>query len=349
MNINRITSNYNYPQNGYKNTKKQTVQKNNVQKFHSVPIYFGRDLVKEKQSELPKELQEKLPPNCTIYDIIQWAKNDNIMLGEGANSRVYKLPFLDDYVLKVLNKEDPNGIKINEFPPEVNLGQPIWQDPKNPRLLILKRISGKEHSIPGWSGTIYNPETKFPEPVTKAQAKLFYSQLTEISKMPQATFDKLAKEVKILDEKGYKLDSINPNNLMVDTNKDEIHIIDYFKKPEDQEEKYQNCAMDLTAVTADFTLFPEYYDKLNSKEQSQLMDSLLTINQKIHNACEKAGLSCDKNKFKTYIRTTSRWFTAHSVPNPKTGGIYFRYYDVRMEDFLKMLDAPDKWKSERNQ
>ena len=349
MNINKLSSIYNYPQSSYKKTTKQTVQQNNVQKFHSIPLYFGRDLVKEKQTELPKELQEKLPPNCTIYDVIQWAQNDNIMLGEGANSKVYKLPFLDDYVLKVLNKEDPNGIKINEFPPEVNLGQPIWQNPKNPRLLILKKISGQEHSIPSWSKTIYNPETQFPEPVTKAQAKLFYSQLTQISKMPQTSFDQLAKDVKVLDEKGYKLDSINPNNLMVDTDKEEIHIIDYFKTPENEKEKYQNCAMDLTAVTADFTLFPEYYDKLNSKEQAELMESLLTINKKIHKGCEKAGLSCDENKFRTYIRTTSRWFTAHSVANQETGGIYFRYYDVRMEDFLKMLKAPNKWKSERKQ
>ena len=349
MNINKISSIYSYPQNSYKNKEKQTVQQNNVQKFHSVPLYFGRDLVKEKQNELPKELQEKLPPNCTIYDIIKWAQNDNIMLGEGANSKVYKLPFLDDYVLKVLNKEDPNEILKNDFPPEVNLGQPIWQNPKNPRLLILKRISGKEHSIPSWTKTIYNPETNFPEPVTKAQAKLFYSQLTQIAKMPQATFDKLAKEVKILDEKGYKLDSINPNNLMVDTEKKEIHIIDFFKAPEHEKEKYQNCAIDLTAVTADFTLFPEYYDKLDTIDQKFLMMSLSRINRKIHFACEKAGLSCDENKFRTYIRTTSRWFTAHSVPNEKTGGTYFRYYDVRMEDFLKMLNDPDKWESERNQ
>ena len=64
--------------------------------------------------------------------------------------------------------------------------------------------------------------------------------------MPQTTFDQLAKDVKVLSDKGYKLDSINPNNLLVDEDKQQIHIIDYFKVKSSEQHLYQNSCFDLT-------------------------------------------------------------------------------------------------------
>ena len=87
---------------------------------------------------------------------------------------------MDDYVLKVLNKDDPNKIDMNEFPSDVNLGQPVWQDENNPRLLILKKIEGNEHSIPNWSKTIWDGDKYAPRPVTKEQARLFHNQLCDL-------------------------------------------------------------------------------------------------------------------------------------------------------------------------
>ena len=254
---------------------------------------------------------------------------------------------MDDYVLKVLNKDDPNKIDMNEFPSDVNLGQPVWQDENNPRLLILKKIEGNEHSIPNWSKTIWDGDKYAPRPVTKEQARLFHNQLCDLAWMPQSAYDQLAKDVKILEDKGYKLDSINPNNLIVDKEKGQIHIIDYFKVNPHEREQYRNSYMDLVAVALDFTLFPEYYDKMGEAGKTTTMQNVKTIQEKMYKGAQKAGLSCDDERYKTYIRTTSRWFTAHSVPNEKTGGVYFRYYDVRMEDFLNMLKNPVQWAVQR--
>lgn len=47
------------------------------------------------------------------------------------------------------------------------------------------------------------------------------------------------------------------------------------------------------------------------------------------------------------INNTSRWFTAHSVQKDDNNSMYFRYYDVRMIDFLNMLDNPQEWADAR--
>ena len=337
--------------NNIQNIRRKNVQRqftSNTQSFKNIPAFYGRDLVKNQNSTLPVEVRSKMPEGVSIQELIKLAQTEENKLGQGANSIVYSIPHLDDYVLKVLNKDDPNRINMNEFPSNINLGQPVWQDERNPRILILKKIEGKEHSIPNWSKTIWDGANYTPLNVTKEQAMLFHTQLNDLANMPQSAFDQLAEDVKVLSEKGYKLDSINPNNLIVDTDKKQIHIIDYFKVNNPQEfHLYQNSYMDLVAVALDFTLFPEYYDKMGETEKIDTIENAKTIRDKIFNGAEKAGLSCDDERFKTFIRTTSRWFPAHSVPNEKTGGVYFRYYDVRLEDFLDMIYAPEQWESKR--
>jgi len=100
------------------------------------------------KGKIPYEISKDIPDDYTLDDLILMSQADENLRGMGANSKVYNIPYLNNYVLKVLNKDDPNGINMNEFPSTINMGQPIWQDDKNPRLLILKKVEGVEHSIP---------------------------------------------------------------------------------------------------------------------------------------------------------------------------------------------------------
>lgn len=99
------------------------------------------------------------------------------------------------------------------------------------------------------------------------------------------------------------------------------------------------------AAMLDFTLFPEYYDKLDEDKKEKLIKDVEIIRDKVNKASEKAGVDTKEDKFKTFVRTIARWFTAHSVhENDKP---YFRYYDVRMDDFLKMVKNPKEWAENR--
>ncbi len=277
-----------------------------------------------------------------LDEIIDTSLKEENIIGQGANSTVYNIPKLDDYVLKVLNKDDPNKIDMNEFPKNSNLGQPVFQFPDNPRMLILKKIEGQEHSISNWSRTIWDDEIKSPLNVTLEQSKTYFKKVDELAKMPQSAFDDLACDVKILSDKHYKLDSINPNNLIVDFDKQKIHIIDYFKVKENERDIYQNSSLDLSAVMLDFTLLDEYFDNLSNEEQKKLLSDVKTIYEKNELASKKAGLSTDREKFIKYIRTTSKWFCARSVEKPDGDGLYYRYYDIRAEKFLNLLDELEK-------
>ena len=324
-----------------KKQQRKAIQQEKVA-FQSIPVHFGRDLVHHREDGLPSEIAEKMPKGVSIYDLISRAQNSENIIGQGANSIVYNLPQLDDYVLKVLNKDDPNKIDMNEFPSDVNLGQPVWQDKNNPRLLILKKIEGKEHSIPNWSKTV-----GIPLYVTKEQSTKFAQQLLTIASFPQSAFNQFAKDVKVLSDKGYKLDSINPNNLIVDEGKEQIHIIDYFKVNPKETHLYQNSCFDLIAVACDFTLFPEYFDNMNDEEKSSTINAVKTITEKMYQGCVKSGLSCDDEKYVTYINETSKWFPIPSVSNEKTGGEYVRAYNIRMLDFMEMVYNPEKWARKR--
>lgn len=342
MNISAISSNYSFKFNRQRKSGVSLSPTTKTNISTKVPIYFGRDLVNYKNNSLPVEIVKKMPKGAQISDLINSAQNPENIVGQGANSIVYNIPYLDDYVLKVLNKDDPNKIDMNEFPSDVNLGQPVWQDENNPRLLILKKIEGKEHSIPNWSRTVGVPLL-----VTKEQSTKFAQQLLTIASFPQVAFNQFAKDVKVLSDKGYKLDSINPNNLIVDKEKQQIHIIDYFKVKPKETHLYQNSCFDLIAVTCDFTLFPEYFDNMSEKEKQLTINSVKTITDKMYKGCVDAGLSCDDEKYTTYINETSKWFPIPSVPNEKTGGEYVRAYNIRMIDFMDMIYNPEKWASKR--
>ena len=204
------------------------------------------------KGKIPKEISSKISSDYTIDELISLAQTNDNLRGIGANSKVYNIPYLSDYVLKVLNKNDPNGINMSEFPSSVNLGQPVWQSDKNPRLIILKKVEGQEHSIPSWSRTMWAPEIQKPLNVTKEQSEIYFNSVEKLANMPQEAFDDICKKVKILSEKDYKVDSINPNNLIVD--EDEIHIIDYFKVKPWEKAVYQNSSYDLVAIMLDLTL-----------------------------------------------------------------------------------------------
>ena len=285
----------------------------------------------------------KPPINYPAAQIEHDSIKDEQMIGQVANSIVYSIPYSSDFCLKVLNKPDPNKIKSDEFPQGVNLGQPVWQDEDNPNILMLRRIKGEENSIPNWSKTIFDPQTGAPQSVTKEQAGIYLSKVRAIANMPQKSYNELAYKIKILEDRGYKLDSINPNNLIVNFDDNEINVIDYFKIPPYDIDKgvYKNCYLDIVSLALDFTLLPEYFDKLSKEEQDELADCIAKINSKAYLAAVSQGLSCNSEKFRNFIYYTIQWFEVQD------NNEYIRKYEQRTEDFIKMLKNPWEWAQKR--
>lgn len=315
----------------------------------------GKSLIKPSNSiilpstpitdSLPKDLRAVLSRKDNYEQFMSMMKkpNPDLLHGTGANSSVYRLPFTDKYVMKVLNPYSKNDLKVGALGSR-NFGQPIWENPENDRILVLNKVQGKPHSSENWSSIIWDRDTHSPKRVTVKQAEDYYDSIIGISEMKQSAFDDLAEQIKFLDTvpkaehdriRGYKIDSINPNNLMVDMENQKLSIIDFFAK---DKPTHQNSYMDMVAVISDFTLLREYHDLLPKDKQKALVGALKTIDNKSLTAAEKAGLSTDKRVFTTFIDETSKYFSAPNISNFDGGIEYVRSYDKTSRDMIKLLE-----------
>ena len=253
-------------------------------------------------------------------------KEENL-LGTGANSSVYSFdnPSLDKWAIK----EDKVPFKTStkslfeqtqdEFE-GANLGQEIAK--AGDRYRILKKIEGNVHSIKDWSYKINGNI-----PVSESEALQFVSSLYEIASFPQSTFDDYAEQLKLLGDNGYKQDSINPNNILVNSKKQKLHIIDTFKA---DNEAHVNSRIDLINVLLDFSFFDQFYGKLDTTGKAQLLKSAQTIIEKCNIASKKVGLPQDEATYLKYLTEVDKWFGIYLV---EKGGDYRTRYD-RMKELL---------------
>ena len=262
----------------------------------------------------------------TIENLEANIKEENI-LGTGANSTVYSFnnPKLDKWALKV--DKTPFKIKskaLFEKTPDsfegVNMGQEIAK--AGDRYRILKKIQGNVHSIKDWSYKINGNI-----PISQTEALQFVSSLYEIANFPQSTFDNYAMQLKLLSAKGFKQDSINPNNILVDSKNQKLHIIDFFKA---DNETHVNSRIDLINVLLDFSFFNKFYEKLDKTGKEELIKSAQTIINKCNIASKKAGLPQDEQTYLTYLTEVDKWFGIHLV---EKGGDYRTRY-LRMKELL---------------
>ncbi len=299
---------------------------------------------------MPVFLKKELSKNHNYKKLMDAIANpeNNPISGKGANSTVYNLPFLDKYVLKIL--ADRPGVKpievpLNIFPDDINLGQPVWIHPDNFRIILLKKVAGKPHSIKNWSDTIWDTKIKCARPVTEQQANDYYHKVTQIADMDQSVFDDLALQIKTLDSTkindsdsliGFKTDSINPNNLLVDIKKKKLGIIDYFAKTKPQ---HQNSYLDMVSVISDFTLFPEYYDRLSPQQQQKLLKAVKVIDNKSLTAALNVGLDTDEKTFVGFVNYTDKYFKVPGVLKQNGEGEYIRQYATSASNMLKLLHS----------
>ncbi len=261
-------------------------------------------------------------------DFMENIKPENL-LGTGLNSEVYSFSdsALEPWALKVDKK--PNKTKEgaglyrtkNEFGAQ-NMGQEIARI--GDRFHILKKIEGTPHSLENWSAHINNNSI-----VTKEESKEFLNSIEKIAQFDEAAFDDYAKQLKTLGSKGYKMDSINPNNLLIDYENEKIHIIDFFKNADPS---HINSRLDLTNCLLDFSFFDRFYEKLDEDDKQRLLDTGKTIIEKCNDAASKHNLPQDEDTYVNYLANVDKWFGWALVD---IGGDYRTRFN-RMKELLPL-------------
>ncbi len=236
----------------------------------------------------------------SAIDIIDSCTKENI-IGSGANSIVYKFsaPDLKDWVIKFDTFEKPNIDKLNNYKiykvqnefPKTNMGQEIARIGDS--VHILRRLSGKAHSLQNWS---YRCSKNIP--ITADDATDFLSDVRQISQFSQKSFDDYAEKLKILDNMGYKADSFNPNNYLIDYDNQSINIIDAYKYKIDS---HLNTRYDLFCPLVDYLNFEAFFDSMNEKQKVEFVNLALTLFDKCTIAAKKFNISLSEDTFREFV------------------------------------------------
>ena len=233
-------------------------------------------------------------------DIVKECTQEN-KLGSGSNCiGVFKFnhELLKNWVIKLYKyhsdtmkkglyrvKDDLNGF---------NFGQEIAKIDNN--IGILKCSQGKIISFPDWSKRMKN---FFLLKISEDEKKSYLNDLETISNFPQSSYINYAKKLKKIDENGYKADSFNPNNYLLDVENQEINIIDSYKYIPDM---HRNTVYDMFCPIIDYFNYDKYYLSMDNKEKENLINKTHIIFKKCYEAAKEIGVSLSEKTFIEFIK-----------------------------------------------
>ena len=257
-------------------------------------------------------------------DMLKECVKENV-IGSGQNSVVYNFsnPLLKNWIIKVITKHNDYADSFNQpiqklqddFDGE-NMGQAIATVGK--RVQILKKLSGKPHSVQDWA-----ERRTAQTPIKQEEAEKFLEDIKQIAKFPQKSFDEYAKKLKILDDKGYKADSFNPNNYLIDYSTKEINIVDAYKYDVDA---HMNTKYDLLGPLVDYPNFEKFYNAMNESQKADYIQITKLLAHKCTRAAKKQGVNTSEDVFREFIgRIDGR---------EKNGNMYTKSFDT-MKNILE--------------
>ena len=196
-----------------------------INRIHQYNITF------EQRNSLADLNKKYLKRNGHIFqgDILGIIASHDNVLGEGRNKIVYSIPNVAEYVLALLkSKVKSTNCNICSFEqvknllPKFNFGQCIADN--NNGLKILNKVNGKPHLLDDYVERI-NSYTVNGD-ITLEDALRVMEKLKNLEEFPQESFDFLVQKIIYLNKKNVRIDTINPNNILIEYDTKEINLID---------------------------------------------------------------------------------------------------------------------------
>lgn len=160
------------------------------------------------------------------------------ILGNGFEGTTYAIPNNEQWVIKQFSRSTlvseklskPKIEKIKDISPDLNIGQFIAsvKIPMNDRLAhhmyILKKQTGVSHGVPH----------SMKDEVNDFTTQMHLKSLKRVAQMPMKTYETLIDDIKYVTTRGYKFDSDNPYNFMIDEKNERINFVDIADKLDDK-------------------------------------------------------------------------------------------------------------------
>lgn len=276
-------------------------------------------------------------PNKKIEQVIteSFLDSKNI-IGEGFDKIVFNIPKVGEYVAAFLkNAKNINNQKnfksIRDLLPKYYFGQAIGG---NNQYIVMKKINGKSHSIHNWQPKFWDVSLNNGK-VSKLDAENFLCDLKSIEQFPQDSFVDLARQLKYLTNNHIRIDSINPNNVMIDTSRQKMQFIDLLEQfPIFATIKPQiNCTRDIENILCDALLNPQYLSVLGHNDANELRRVTQNISCKSRIAGEMANLSND-SKIAEQLYVLMR---QHNINNGHISPNFLEYYKTFIETYKDII------------
>lgn len=271
-------------------------------------LTLKNDFSFERFTKAAKEAFCDEPFEKVAHEICQNPAN---LIGEGVSKRVYSIPGMADYVLGVLKRifnPAANEAPFHECPnmlKKYNFGQPIAENSNG--LLIAKRVPGEEHSLPNWNSE-YVAAVLRREPISQTKAQFVMDKIKLIEGFPIDAYENLAGQLKYLNEFSLRVDSINPNNILIDKKSKSLNFIDIGE----DNKRYAsipnpvNGVRDLQVLLLDSLLHKKYLDTLNDKEKRTLMTLAKSIIEKCKATASKINLKNDTQNTRRHYQLATK-------------------------------------------
>lgn len=232
--------------------------------------------------------------------------NPKNIIGEGNTKYVFKIDGIEGYVLAVLKDEfdlsrPPVPLKACEIPlPRYNFGQILFENDNG--LMVMRKAEGVPHSSEPWVKYSFGVlEGAMSMPKKTAEKALL--KICAVSRMPITAFNHMAMQIKYLNEGGLPLDTINPNNILIDPKNKQINIIDVLDGPEflRQIKSPINGVRNMEAILLDSIMHAEYMKVLSPGEQKLMKYASEVVIEKCQKAAENVGLVSDPSNVRHYF------------------------------------------------
>lgn len=216
---------------------------------------------------------------------------DENYIGKGSFAKVYNVPGMDNYVLRVehgATKEVFEGcpiVKVADEFPDDNFGQKVADNFHG--VTILKKVYGQPLGFD-------NPQEKDdPAKFLPVHARLVLAQIKEISAYPLDSYENLARKIKKINQsKILMLDFANSNNILVDNINKEFNLLDLSERT--QVKELQDIVHDKTELVSLLTnacFHIGVFERLTSDEQKSLNEHTAIVIAKCRQAAANMGLT----------------------------------------------------------
>ena len=296
---------------------------------YSQRISFGNSMYDDFVNSFNKAY-----PNSSMSSVCRQIIQNNKELNHGNNKRVYNIPQMPDYLIGYLYKKKPldEELPIHEIPnklPKYNFGQEIAGNGYD--LIVMKRINGITAGCPiEMIKSMHEKDKATPE-----IAQEYLSKLKLIKDFPQEAFDDLAEQVKYILDNNKFFDFLNPNNLLIDTEKKQLHIIDLFSDYTNnrltQYLEQRDCSKpglhELLCLLLDSRHQFDYLSQMNQNDKREVIVITYKILKKCLKACEKTNLSHSDDSIDAILCYFSEKFS-QSVIERKYGDSWMLIQDL---------------------